>query len=125
MKLMTKVIAAQLRKADKLFRDRKDGTTSDEIVVKYFNPCGAATWWIVQGTPVDSEGGPDYETDSPDDWHLYGFANLGDDRCAECGYTMLSDLENLKLPMGLTIERDLHPIDTSLKQVIAETRARA
>jgi len=86
--------------------------------VKYFNPCGPHTWHIVSGTPVDADGEPDYDTDSPHDWHLFGFCNLGDDMNAELGYLMLSDLQGIDLMGGLGIERDLYlPDNTSLKAV--------
>lgn len=37
---------------------------------------------------------------------LWAFANLGDARFAECGAVSLDELEELKLPMRLKIERD-------------------
>lgn len=108
MQLMTKAIARKLVKADKAFLASNNGTTSDEIVVKFFNPTGAATWWIVSGTPLDANGEPDYDTDNPADWHLYGFCDLGDSQCAELGYVLLSQLKEIRGRFGLGIERDLY-----------------
>ena len=44
--------------------------------------------------------------EQPDgDWLLFGYCHIS---CWEWGYVMLSELQNLKLPFGLTIERDLY-----------------
>jgi len=61
-------------------------------VVKFFNPCGAATWLA---TELDEDGDT-----------LFGLADLGFG-CPELGYFSLSELENLRLPFGLKIERDM------------------
>ena len=124
MMMITKEIAKRLKAADLAFVESDDGGTSDEIVVKFFNPLGAANWHIVSGTPLDAVNGEaDYETESPKDWHLFGFANLGDARCAELGYVLLSQLEEIKLPLGLGIERDIHYDSGSLKDLMAKVKA--
>jgi len=122
MKLMTKEIAKKLIYND--LRDTACGATGDEIVVKYFNPVGAATWFIVSGTPLNEDGEADYETDSPADWHLFGFCDLGWAGCEELGYVLLSELENVKLPWGMGIERDL-AFKGSLAEVQASYNSRA
>ena len=72
----------------------QDGKGMDSIVlVKYFNPVGAGTFLI---TEAEEQNG---------DWLLFGYCHIW---CWEWGYVLLSDLENLKLPFGLTIERDLY-----------------
>ena len=122
MMLITKEIARKLVTADKAFLESDDGRTSDEVAVKLFCPWGAATWWIVSGTPLaEVNGEPDYETDSPADWHLFGFADLGDAQCAELGYVLLSQLQEIKGPCGLRIERDLH-YNGKLSEVQARPR---
>lgn len=63
-------------------------------VVKFFDPCGAATWLITQMDP-----------DEPD--ILFGLADLGLG-CAELGTVRLSELESVKGRLGLGIERDLY-----------------
>lgn len=62
-------------------------------VVKFFNPCGAATWLATEL----------YD----DDDTLFGLADLGFG-CPELGSFSLSELACLHLPFGLRIERDLH-----------------
>ena len=62
-------------------------------VVKLFNPVGAATW---RATELDEDG------DS-----LFGLADLGMG-CPELGWVRRREIEALRLPFGLRIERDLH-----------------
>lgn len=61
-------------------------------VVKFFNPVGAATWLA---TELDEDGDT-----------LFGLADLGFG-CPEPGSFSLREIESLRLPLGLTIERDL------------------
>lgn len=123
MNLMTKAIAAKLFDNDK--QVIANGESPDEIVVKYFNPCGPQTWYIVSATPVNIDGEPIDNPDDADDWHMFGFADLGDAQCAELGYVMLSDLEGHKGPLGLGIERDRYYEGHKLSDVQRETKARA
>jgi hypothetical protein len=62
-------------------------------VVKFFNPVGAATWLA---TELDRDGDT-----------LFGLADLGFG-CPELGSFSLSEIETVRLPFGLSIERDLH-----------------
>jgi hypothetical protein len=72
--------------------------TSDEIdfvpVVKLFNPCGAATWLLTELDPDD----PDI---------AFGLCDLGMGY-PELGSVSLSELESVRGPLGLGIERDRH-----------------
>lgn len=92
MKLLTEEIIKRFKEYP-LYS--QDGKGMDSIVlVKYFNPVGACTWLITEA-----------ELQEDGDWLLFGYCHIW---CWEWGYVMLSDLENLKLPFGLTIERDLY-----------------
>ena len=84
----------------------QDGKGMDSVVlVKYFNPCGAGTWLITEAE--EQENG---------DWLLFGYCHIF---CWEWGYVMLSELQNLKLPFGLKIERDLYiPKNATVKDLI-------
>lgn len=93
MKLMTKQIEKQLEKYS--LTGENDKGFDSEIVVKYFNPLSNQTWMFTEGQRVGN------------DWELYGYAEVFAGM-PEWGYTMLSDIENVKLPMGLILERDLH-----------------
>ena len=61
-------------------------------VVKLFSPIGAATWLL---TEMASDGDT-----------MFGLADLGMG-CPELGTVSLAELEALRLPFGLRIERDL------------------
>ena len=84
----------------------QDGKGMDSVVlVKYFNPCGAGTWLITEA-----------EEQEDGDWLLFGYCHIN---CWEFGYLLLSELQNLKLPFGLTIERDLYVREnTKVKDLI-------
>ena len=88
MELITKEIEQRLlengRRADQDHRP----------VVKFFDPCGAATWLISQADPEE----PDI---------LFGLADLGFG-CPEFGTVRLSELRSTKGSLGLGIERDLY-----------------
>ena len=60
--------------------------------VKFFDPCGAATW---------------YATEFDGDDTFFGLCDLGVG-FPELGYFSLSELESVRGPLGLGIERDLH-----------------
>src|SRR6478752_5906182 len=60
-------------------------------VVKFFNPLGAGTWLA---TELDEDGDT-----------LFGLADLGFG-CPELGSFSLAELRSLRLPFGLSIERD-------------------
>lgn len=81
--------------------DRDGLAAPDPVpVVKFFNPCGAATWLA---TELDRDGDT-----------LFGLADLGFG-CPELGSFSLSELASVRLPFGLGIERDLsfesaHPL---------------
>ena len=42
------------------------------------------------------------------DYEMFGYCHLGDDEFAEFGSILLSELENIELPLGLSIEQDLY-----------------
>ena len=103
MELLTKEIIERFKKYP-LYS--QDGKGEDSVVlVKYFNPCGAGTWLITEA-----------EQQEDGNWLLFGYCHIFE---WEWGYVMLSDLQNLKLPFGLTIERDLYiPKDAKVKDLI-------
>jgi hypothetical protein len=71
-----------------------DGDFDPIPVVKWFTPFGGATWLI---TEID-----------PDNRLLaFGLADLGL-RFPEVGFVSVSEIEGLKGPGGLGVERDLH-----------------
>ena len=83
MKLITKEIA------NKLAKNVGDATV-DKPWLKLFNPAGVGTWLI---TEYDEKTGD-----------MFGLCDLG---FPELGYVNLKELEDLDLPFGLKIERDV------------------
>lgn len=101
MKLFTKEILNRLPTI---------GATSErsmeevKVPLKLFNPAGAGTWYITEYDPEEKLA--------------FGFANRGDPEMAELGYVSILELESLKLPFGLGIERDMHfGFNHTLKEV--------
>ncbi len=96
MKLLTKDIREKMI-ANGRAQDAVGGTENEidfEPVVKIFNPCGAGTWLLTE-----------LESDDPD--IAFGLCDLGMG-CAELGSVRISDLESVRGPFGLGIERDVH-----------------
>ncbi len=102
MNLLTPDIAARLAanahaRIDAVRRGLRE--PDPRPVVRLFNPVGAATWLA---TELDADG------------IMFGLADLGFG-CPELGSFSLAELEAVRLPFGLGIERDLlfeaqHPL---------------
>ena len=101
MKLLTK------RQREKLIRnhtenDGKEKTTKHKVVVKLFNPVGLGTWYLTELNPYTEMA--------------FGLCELTE---KEIGYVSLTELEELRLPMGLKIERDRYSkIDKTLEELL-------
>jgi len=95
MKLLTPELEARLRAnvgARLEAQARGEREPDPQPVVRLFNPVGAATWLA---TELDEDG------------IFFGLADLGFG-CPELDSFALAELEAVRLPFGLTIERDLH-----------------
>lgn len=92
MELMTKEIEEKLERTG-LFPEIDD-LFEAEVIVKYFNPCGAGTWLVIGGERVE------------DDWELYGYATIGYEW--EWGSFMLNEMKSYRGPLLIGIERDLY-----------------
>jgi hypothetical protein len=72
----------------------EDGNTPDVFpVVKLFTPWGAATWLLSELDPEDED-------------IAFGLCDLGFG-CPELGSVRISELESVRGPGGLAVERDL------------------
>ena len=102
MKLITKAIEAAFQKQGYTGNSE---TKDIKIVVKLFNPTGVGTWYLYEKLDEDV---------------YMAFVNLGDSMYAECGTVSMQELMSLRLPFGLTVERDIHfkPLSRTLKDVI-------
>ncbi len=102
MKLLTKEI---LEKLPPLYTNEGKSPEEVKVIVKFFNPFGAGTWYATEYDP---------ETKT-----FFGYADLGNRNFAELGYFSLAELESLRLPGGLGVERDLHfGYDRTLAEVM-------
>ncbi|MBU0825420.1 MAG: DUF2958 domain-containing protein [Alphaproteobacteria bacterium] len=112
MKLLTPELEAQLR-ANLTSRidaaERAQREPDPPPVVRLFSPVGAATWLA---TEIDTDG------------IFFGLADLGFG-CPELGSFALAELEAVRLPFGLTIERDLHFTANHPLSAYAEAARRA
>jgi hypothetical protein len=106
MKLLTKKLIQQMPTLD----ESSDKSIDEQFVyVKLFNPCGAGTWYITSYSEEDNLA--------------FGFVNLGDAEMAELGYISIEELETLRLPLGMKIERDLWFDKMPLKEVMERVKA--
>ena len=96
MKLMTKEIEKKAQKQFPLGSDMKQN-----IVAKFFDPCGSWTWYLMNQDPND----PSY---------LWGIVKGFE---VEMGSFSLSELSNYRGQFGLGIERDLYFTPKSAKEV--------
>lgn len=111
MKLLTKAIQTKL--IDNGRRQEAVKGTEEEMdfkpVVKLFAPWGASTWLL---TELDPEN-PDI---------AFGLCDLGMGT-PELGSVSLSELQSVRGPFGLSVERDMHfKADKTLSQYAKEAR---
>ena len=95
MKLITKEIERKFEEFPLYSQDGKG--LNAEVLVKFFNPTGVGSWYITEANKLEDG-----------DYEMFGYCHLGDDENAEFGNVLLSDLEDIKLPYGLKIERDMY-----------------
>ena len=99
MKLWTKEIENAAKKVPLYCDDGKPYATR-KVLVKFFYPFGAATWYITEVDPIEVE-----TMDGKKTRYLYGYVTL-DGVNYEWGPVLLSELEEFKGHFGLGIERD-------------------
>ena len=101
MKLLTKA------QREKLIRNHTENENATEpkkhkVVVKLFNPVGMGTWYLTELNPYTEMA--------------FGLCEITE---KEIGYVSLTELEELRLPMGLKIERDRYSkIDKTLEELL-------
>lgn len=89
MKLVTKKIENSL---PALYAT--DGQKEKKVVAKFFAPWNNWTWYVFEGEKLENG-----------DFEFFGLVN-GHEQ--EMGYFTLSQLESVRGPIGLKIERDRH-----------------
>lgn len=99
MKLLTNEIKKQL---PKIYATESIPLKDKKIICKFFNPCGIGTWYVVEGQQEE------------DDFIFWGLADLHEQ---EFGYISLNELESIRLPFGLKVERDINFENKLIKDV--------
>jgi hypothetical protein len=90
----------------------QDGKGGKAVVyVKYFTPSSSWTWYATEGESVLDESGKEVD---------FKFFGLVDGHEKELGYFVLSELEEVRGPMGFPIERDLHFKPKMLEEIAPE-----
>ena len=107
MKLLTKEMR---KKLPPLYTQASKGGKA-LVYLKLFTPDGAFTWYLTEGSPIKDENGKEV------DFHFFG---LVDGLDKELGYVALSELEAVRGPLGLAIERDLWWEPKTLEEVAPE-----
>lgn len=91
--LLTQAQMAQLM-ANWVLNESSPTATDFSPVVKMFTPDSQATWLLTEMNPADGDT-------------LFGLCDLGLGE-PELGYVSLTELQSLRGPWGLPIERDTH-----------------
>lgn len=105
MQLLTEELRAQL---PALYAQEK---VQDKIVhLKFFTPWSNWTWYVTEGGVED------------EDFIFFGYV-IGFEE--EWGYFSLNELQSIRGPGGLTIERDLHFNPTPFSQLKTKWNANA
>ena len=107
MKLLTQEIR---KKLPPLYAQESKGGKAI-VHLKLFTPDGSFTWYITEGSPITDDSGKEV------DFHFFG---LVDGLEKELGYVALSELESVRGPLGLPIERDLWWKPKTLEEIAPE-----
>ena len=89
MKLLTKEVLQRFEKIGS-----QENTTDPIVIVKFFDPSGAGTWFATE-----------YD---PDRKVFFGYVSLFNDHNNEWGSFSLDELESIRGNLGLGIERDAY-----------------
>ena len=89
MELLTKELEKRFKEVGS-----QENVKDPIVIAKYFNPCGAGTWWATEYDPERKV--------------FFGYASIFGDHNDEWGTFALDELKDYKGPMGIGIERDLY-----------------
>lgn len=90
----------------------QDGKGGKAVVyVKYFTPSSSWSWFATEGSPIKDDDSTEVD---------FQFFGLVEGHCKELGYFNLSELEEVRGPMGLPIERDLYFKPKTLEEIAPE-----
>lgn len=89
MELLTKEVLRNFEKTGS-----QEGVENPVVIVKYFNPTGAGTWYATEYNPENKT--------------FFGYVSLFGDYNDEWGYFTLDELQEYRGMFGLGIERDMY-----------------
>ncbi|HAQ69838.1 MAG TPA: hypothetical protein DCR48_02580 [Flavobacteriales bacterium] len=103
MKLITETLKKRFAEVG-----RQEGSKDPIVVAKFFNPMGSGNWWATEYDPERN----------------VCFGYVSGLQFDEWGYFSIEELEALKLPFGLTIERNIHfgeqPMSKAIPQALID-----
>ena len=99
MRLMTKELERRFAQVGS-----QENIKDPVIVAKFFNPCGAGTWYATEYDPINKM--------------FFGYASIFGDWNDEWGCFSLEELESYRSPFGTGIERDLYWTESKASTVI-------
>jgi len=105
MKLLTKALIKQMPTLDETASLRIE---EQFAYAKIFNPMGGHTWYLTSYSEEENLA--------------FGFVNLGDPQMAELGYISMHELESIRLPFGLKLERDRGFDKMPLQELITKVK---
>ncbi|MHC5163665.1 MAG: DUF2958 domain-containing protein [Planctomycetota bacterium] len=106
-----KLLPQEIRQALPALRSQDGKGGKAEVYVKFFTPDSNWTWYSVEGEAVIDESGQELD---------FQFFGLVEGFEKELGYFNLSELEEVRGPLGLPIERDLYWTGKTLEQIAPE-----
>ncbi len=99
MKLLTKKIIERFREVGS-----QENNPNPIVIAKFFNPVGAGTWYATEYNETEQV--------------FFGYVSIFGGGCDEWGYFSLAELEELKLPFGFGIERDIFGKEKRIKEYL-------
>lgn len=102
MQLMTKALEKRFAAVGS-----QEGERDPLIIAKFFNPCGAGTWYATEYDPQTRL--------------FFGYVSIFGDWNDEWGYFSLDELQGYKGPLGLGIERDLYFEEKRFSEAVRHT----
>ena len=101
MKLLTKELERRFAEVG-----RQDDVKEPLVIAKFFNSAGAGTWYATE-----------YDADAK---IFFGYVSIFGDHNDEWGSFSLDELQTVRGPFGLGIERDLYFTEQPMSKVCAK-----
>ena len=89
MKLLTKQLLNRFEKVG-----RQENEKDPLVICKFFNPCGAGTWYATEYYPEEK--------------NFFGYVSIFGGHEDEWGYFSLDELQNFRGKFGIEIDGKLH-----------------